>query len=56
MYLFSYITSDELEEALAKHNMGDVESIKSIIAEVDTDHVSLASIIISGDVYLMELF
>ncbi|KAH7445604.1 hypothetical protein KP509_01G017600 [Ceratopteris richardii] len=33
-----YITVQELEEALNKHNMGDPETIKDIIAEVDTDH------------------
>jgi hypothetical protein len=30
---------DELEQALTQHGMGDPESIKDIIAEVDTDHV-----------------
>ncbi|KAL6610708.1 hypothetical protein ACP70R_040677 [Stipagrostis hirtigluma subsp. patula] len=33
-----YITNDELEEALKKYDMGDEETIKEIIAEVDTDH------------------
>ncbi|KAF8696950.1 hypothetical protein HU200_036595 [Digitaria exilis] len=36
-----YITVDELEEALKKHDMGDDKTIKDIIAEVDTDHVSI---------------
>jgi hypothetical protein len=29
-----------LEEALKKYDMGDEATIKEIIAEVDTDHVS----------------
>jgi hypothetical protein len=29
-----------LEEALKKYDMGDAATIKDIIAEVDTDHVS----------------
>ncbi|KAJ3671053.1 hypothetical protein LUZ60_008479 [Juncus effusus] len=33
-----YITVEELEEALIKHDMGDEQTIKDIIAEVDTDH------------------
>ncbi|ONK80539.1 uncharacterized protein A4U43_C01F18950 [Asparagus officinalis] len=33
-----YITMEELEQALMKYNMGDVRTIKEIIAEVDTDH------------------
>jgi len=35
------ITVDELEEALKKYDMGDDKTIKEIIAEVDTDNVSL---------------
>jgi calcium-dependent protein kinase len=38
--LCRYITVDELEEALKKYDMGDDKTIKEIIAEVDTDHVS----------------
>jgi hypothetical protein len=38
--LHRYITVDELEEALKKYDMGDEATIKDIIAEVDTDHVS----------------
>jgi calcium-dependent protein kinase len=30
-----------LEEALKKYDMGDDKTIKEIIAEVDTDHVSI---------------
>ena len=37
---FRYITVDELEDALTKHNMGDEATIRDIIAEVDTDRVS----------------
>ncbi|KAJ7532081.1 hypothetical protein O6H91_14G071300 [Diphasiastrum complanatum] len=33
-----YITMEELEQALVKHGMGDPETIKDIIREVDTDH------------------
>ncbi|XP_065858723.1 calcium-dependent protein kinase 3 isoform X1 [Euphorbia lathyris] len=33
-----YITVEELEEALTKHNLGDAKTIKEIIAEVDTDN------------------
>ncbi|XP_050379172.1 calcium-dependent protein kinase 1 [Argentina anserina] len=32
-----YITMEELEQALKKYNMGDEQTIKEIIAEVDTD-------------------
>lgn len=39
-FLHRYITVDELEEALKKYDMGDEATIKEIIAEVDTDHVS----------------
>jgi calcium-dependent protein kinase len=30
-----------LEEALKKYDMGDDKTIKEIIAEVDSDHVSI---------------
>ncbi|KAL2632943.1 hypothetical protein R1flu_004422 [Riccia fluitans] len=33
-----FITMEELEQALVKHNMGDPDTIKEIIREVDTDH------------------
>ncbi|XP_057478166.1 calcium-dependent protein kinase 1-like [Actinidia eriantha] len=33
-----YITMEELEQALKKYNMGDEQTIKEILAEVDTDH------------------
>ncbi|BAU00608.1 hypothetical protein LR48_Vigan401s002600 [Vigna angularis] len=33
-----YITMEELESALKKYNMGDEETIKEIISEVDTDN------------------
>uniref|UniRef100_A0A1D1YLK3 non-specific serine/threonine protein kinase n=1 Tax=Anthurium amnicola TaxID=1678845 RepID=A0A1D1YLK3_9ARAE len=33
-----YITKEELEQALKKYNMGDENTIKEIIAEVDTDN------------------
>jgi hypothetical protein len=35
------LTVDELKEALKKYDMGDDKIIKEIIAEVDTDHVSI---------------
>lgn len=38
---------EELEHALKKYNMGDEKTIKEIIAEVDTDHVSCTVIHIS---------
>ena len=38
--VYSYITTDELEQALKDHNMGDQETINDIIAEVDIDNVS----------------
>lgn len=34
-----YITTEELEQALKKYNMGDEKTIREIIAEVDTDNV-----------------
>lgn len=37
---FSFITKDELESAMKEYGMGDEATIKDIIAEVDTDHVS----------------
>ena len=40
LFQYSYITTEELEQALEDHNMGDEETIKDIISEVDTDHVS----------------
>jgi calcium-dependent protein kinase len=33
-----YITMDELEQAMTKNNMGDADTIKDIIREVDTDN------------------
>ncbi|CAA6661026.1 unnamed protein product [Spirodela intermedia] len=33
-----YITKEELEQGLKKHNMGDGKAVSEIIAEVDTDH------------------
>jgi Ca2+-binding EF-hand superfamily protein len=37
----SFITRDELETAMKEHGMGDEETIREIISEVDTDNVSL---------------
>lgn len=39
LHFHRYITTEELESALKKYNMGDEKTIKEIIAEVDTDHV-----------------
>ena len=39
--LSRYITVEELTQALQEHNMGDEETIKTIIAEVDADKVSV---------------
>ena len=36
-----YITVEELTQALQEHDMGDEETIKTIIAEVDADKVRL---------------
>ncbi|CAM6108741.1 unnamed protein product [Calypogeia fissa] len=33
-----FITMEELEQALVRHGMGDPETLKEIIKEVDTDH------------------
>eukprot|EP00249_Psilotum_nudum_P017380 c26290_g1_i1 orf=649-2265(-) len=33
-----YITMDELEQALTKYGMGDQETIREILSEVDVDH------------------
>lgn len=38
--LFRYITRDELETAMKEYGMGDNDTIKEIISEVDTDNVS----------------
>lgn len=35
-----YITRDELEAAMKEHGMGDENTIKEIISEVDADNVS----------------
>ena len=35
-----FITRDELETAMKDYGMGDEDTIKDIIAEVDTDNVS----------------
>jgi hypothetical protein len=42
--MYRHITVDELEEALKKYDMGDEATVKEIIAEVDTDHVSNSKI------------
>lgn len=39
---FRYITMEELEHALKEYNMGDENTIKEIIAEVDTDRVCVS--------------
>ncbi|KAK6229722.1 hypothetical protein QUC31_001785 [Theobroma cacao] len=36
--LFRYITRDELETAMKEYGMGDNDTIKEIISEVDTDN------------------
>jgi len=44
LFLFdsiSFITRDELETAMKEYGMGDEDTIKEIISEVDTDNVSL---------------
>lgn len=36
----SFITRDELEAAMKEYGMGDEDTIREIISEVDTDNVS----------------
>jgi len=43
---------EELEQALTKYNMGDARTIKEIIAEVDTDHVSLPTLGFAFHIFL----
>lgn len=38
--LARFITRDELESAMKEYGMGDEESIREVISEVDTDNVS----------------
>lgn len=38
--LYRFITVDELEIAMKDYGMGDDDTIKEIISEVDTDNVS----------------
>ena len=38
---YRYITKDELEAAMKEYRMGDDDTIKEIISEVDIDNVSL---------------
>lgn len=40
LLLFRFITRDELESAMKEYVMGDDDTIKEIISEVDTDNVS----------------
>jgi len=40
IFMYRYITRDELETAMTEHGMGDEATIKEIISEVDTDNVS----------------
>lgn len=37
---FSYITRDELKAAMKDYGMGDEETIREIISEVDADNVT----------------
>jgi hypothetical protein len=39
-YIFRYITTEELEQALREYGMHDGRDIKEIISEVDGDNVS----------------
>lgn len=39
LLLFRFITRDELESAMKEYGMGDDDTIKEIISEVDTDNV-----------------
>lgn len=40
-----YITRDELEAAMKEHGMGDDNTIKEIISEVDADNVSYLQVV-----------
>lgn len=40
-HCYRFITRDELETAMQEYGIGDASTIKEIIAEVDTDNVSL---------------
>jgi hypothetical protein len=40
IYIFRYITTEELEQALREYGMQDGRDIKEIISEVDGDNVS----------------
>lgn len=40
MDLYRFITRDELETAMKQYGMGDEDTIREIISEVDTDNVS----------------
>lgn len=44
--LIRYITRDELQLAMEEHGIGDANSIKEIISEVDTDNVSRIIIVL----------
>jgi calcium-dependent protein kinase len=37
--LFSYVTREELRQALAEYQMGDEATIDEVIDDVDTDNV-----------------
>lgn len=38
-WLFSYVTREELRQALAEYQMGDEATIDEVIDDVDTDNV-----------------
>lgn len=40
IYIFRFITTEELEQALREYGMQDGRDIKEIISEVDGDNVS----------------
>jgi hypothetical protein len=39
-FFYRYITRDELQTAMKEYGMGDDETIREIISEVDADNVS----------------
>lgn len=56
MGLYSFITRDELETAMKQYGMGDEDTIKEIISEVDTDNVSFPPFFLHFYLFFLKLF
>lgn len=52
---YRFITRDELENAMQEHGMGDLSTIKEIIAEVDSDNVSFSLLSLDQNLVLFLL-